>query len=108
MPQPGAAGRGHWWRLGEESRDTWTPGAWVLSTAHRIAWLRIGDLPVLLIDEAQEARTDVLCELRLLASAELDASAILTVVFAGDGQLPHKLRAPALLPLESRLRVKLL
>jgi general secretion pathway protein A len=85
---------------------------WAGAKALRDTWLAHIDAavfrPVLLIDEAQEARTDVLSELRLLASAELDARAILTVVLAGDGQLPHKLRAPALLPLESRLRVKLL
>jgi type II secretory pathway predicted ATPase ExeA len=85
---------------------------WAGAKALRDTWLAHIDAavfrPVLLVDEAQEARTDVLGELRLLASADLDARAILTVVLAGDGQLPHKLRTPALLPLESRLRVKLL
>ncbi len=64
--------------------------------------------PVLLIDEAQEMRTEVLCELRLLASANLDARSILTVLFAGDHRFIDKLREPALRPLESRLRVRLL
>jgi type II secretory pathway predicted ATPase ExeA len=84
---------------------------WAGAKALRETWIGHIDAavfrPVLLIDEAQEARTEVLCELRLLASADLDARSILTVVFAGDGQLQEKLRAPALLPLESRLRVKL-
>jgi general secretion pathway protein A len=64
--------------------------------------------PVLLIDEAQEMRTEVLCELRLLASANLDARSLLTVLFAGDKRFLDKLHEPALRPLESRLRVRLL
>jgi general secretion pathway protein A len=64
--------------------------------------------PVLLIDEAQDVRTDVLNEVRLLASADLDAHVILTVVLAGDRRLQARLREVELLPLESRLRVKLL
>lgn len=84
---------------------------WAGAKALRETWLAHIDAavfrPVLLVDEAQEARTDVLCELRLLASADLDARAILTVVLAGDRRLQEKLRLPELLPLESRLRVKL-
>jgi type II secretory pathway predicted ATPase ExeA len=64
--------------------------------------------PVLLVDEAQDMRTEVLNELRLLASADLDARVILTVVLAGDRRLQARLREVELLPLESRLRVKLL
>jgi len=64
--------------------------------------------PVLLIDEAQDVRSDVLNELRLLASADLDARVILTVVLAGDRRLQERLRDVDLLPLDSRLRVKLL
>jgi type II secretory pathway predicted ATPase ExeA len=84
---------------------------WAGAKALRDTWLAHVDAgafrPVLLVDEAQEARTDVLCEIRLLASADLDARAILTVVLAGDRRLQEKLRQPELLPLESRLRVKL-
>jgi type II secretory pathway predicted ATPase ExeA len=63
--------------------------------------------PVLLMDEAQEARTAVLSELRLLASAELDSQSILTVVLAGDARLTERLRTPELLPLGSRIRARL-
>lgn len=84
---------------------------WAGAKALREVWLAHVDAgvfrPVLLVDEAQEARTDVLCELRLLASTDLDARAILTVVLAGDRRLQEQLRRPELLPLESRLRVKL-
>lgn len=63
--------------------------------------------PVLIIDEAQEALTTVLNELRILASKELDSRQLLCVVFAGDLRLPDRLRAPELLPLGSRIRRRL-
>src|ERR1017187_9908133 len=57
--------------------------------------------PVLIIDEAQEALTTVLCELRTLASKELDSKQLLCVVFAGDARLPERFRSPELLPIGS-------
>jgi type II secretory pathway predicted ATPase ExeA len=63
--------------------------------------------PVLLIDEAQEMNPLVLCELRLLSSADLDSRSILTVLLAGDGRLTAKLESPELLPLASRIRSRL-
>jgi len=63
--------------------------------------------PVLIIDEAQEMRAAVLNELRFLASAELDSRALLTVVLAGDQRLTEKFRTPELLPLGTRIRVRL-
>ena len=63
--------------------------------------------PVLIVDEAQEALTSVLCELRILASKELDSRQLLCVVFAGDQRLPERLRVPDLLPLGSRIRRRL-
>jgi type II secretory pathway predicted ATPase ExeA len=63
--------------------------------------------PVLLIDEGQEMNPTVLCELRLLASADLDSRSILTVILAGDGRLAAKLDSPELLPLASRIRSRL-
>jgi len=63
--------------------------------------------PVLLIDEAQEMSPAVLCELRLLSSADLDSRSILTVILAGDGRLGSKLEHPDLLPLASRIRCRL-
>lgn len=85
---------------------------WAGAKALRDTWLAHIDAalfrPVLLVDEAQDVRTDVLNELRLLASADLDSRIILTVVLAGDRRLQERLREPDLLPLESRLRVRLL
>jgi len=63
--------------------------------------------PVLLVDEAQEMNPLVLCELRLLSSADLDSRSILTVILAGDGRLGAKLESPELLPLASRIRSRL-
>jgi general secretion pathway protein A len=63
--------------------------------------------PVLLIDEAQEMNPLVLCELRLLSSADLDSRSILTVILAGDGRLGANLQSPELLPLASRIRSRL-
>ena len=63
--------------------------------------------PVLVIDEAQEMQSAVLAELRLLASADLDSHLLLTIVLAGDGRLAERLRSDELLPLASRMRVRL-
>ncbi|MBQ0718496.1 MAG: ATP-binding protein, partial [Sulfitobacter litoralis] len=63
--------------------------------------------PILLIDEAQEMHPAVLNELRLLSSMEFDSRLLLSVVLAGDGRLSNKLRREELLPLGSRIRVRL-
>jgi general secretion pathway protein A len=63
--------------------------------------------PVLLIDEAQEMDSEVLSELRLLTSADFDATALLTVVLSGDGRLLERLRQEALIPLGTRIRTRL-
>lgn len=63
--------------------------------------------PLLVIDEAQEMQPPVLNELRLLCSARLDSHVLLTVVLAGDARLLQHLRAEALAPLDSRMRVRL-
>jgi general secretion pathway protein A len=63
--------------------------------------------PVLLVDEAQEMNPDVLSELRILASAEFDATSLLTVVLSGDGRLLELLRHEDLVPLGNRIRTRL-
>jgi type II secretory pathway predicted ATPase ExeA len=63
--------------------------------------------PVLIIDEAQEALTTVLNELRILASKDFDSKQLLCVIFAGDARLPERLRTAELLPLGSRIRRRL-
>lgn len=84
---------------------------WAGAKALREKWLAHAESalsrPVLVVDEAQEASTAVLCELRLLTSAELDSQSILTVVLSGDGRLTERLRTPELVPLGSRVRARL-
>jgi len=63
--------------------------------------------PVLLIDEAQEMAPEVLSELRLLSSADFDATSLLTMVLSGDGRLQELLRHPDLIPLGTRIRTRL-
>jgi general secretion pathway protein A len=62
---------------------------------------------VLLIDEAQELLPSVLSELRLLTTAQFDSRTLLSVVLAADGRLTDKLRRDELLPLGSRIRMRL-
>jgi len=63
--------------------------------------------PVLLVDEAQEMDPEVLSELRILSSADFDATSLLTVVLCGDGRLLELLRHEDLVPLGTRIRTRL-
>jgi len=63
--------------------------------------------PVLLIDEAQAMAPPVLCELRMLSSADFDAISYLTVVLCGDDRLTSLFRHEDLIPLASRIRTRL-
>jgi general secretion pathway protein A len=81
-------------------------GAKVLRDRWQNHWGTSHQRPVLFLDEAQEMHVKVLNELRLLATAELDAAALLTVIMAGDGRLVEKFQARDLIPLASRIRVQ--
>jgi general secretion pathway protein A len=63
--------------------------------------------PVLLVDEAQEMTPEVLSELRILSSADFDATSLLTVILSGDARLLEQLRHPDLVPLGTRIRTRL-
>ena len=63
--------------------------------------------PVLLVDEAQEMQPSVLSEIRLLSSHRFDSQVLLTIILAGDMRFLDKLRLPELIPLGSRIRVRL-
>ena len=63
--------------------------------------------PVLLIDEAQQVASACLTELRLLQSSRFDSESLLTLVLSGDPRLPERFRTPELMPLGSRIRVRL-
>ena len=51
---------------------------------------------------------DVLSELRILSSADFDATSLLTIVIAGDGRLLDLLRHQDLVPLGTRIRTRLI
>jgi type II secretory pathway predicted ATPase ExeA len=63
--------------------------------------------PVLFIDEAQEMPSAVLSELRILTSMNFDSRTLLNVILAGDQRLSVLLQRDELLPLGSRIRVRL-
>ena len=63
--------------------------------------------PVLFVDEAQQMLGSVMSEMRLLSSVEFDSKNILTVVLSGDARLLELFHQPELLPLASRIRVRL-
>jgi len=84
---------------------------WMGFKALRERWLTHLDAtllrPVLLIDEAQAMNPAVLNELRLLCASRFDSRTLLSVVLAGDRRLTELLRRDELLPLGSRIRVRL-
>jgi general secretion pathway protein A len=84
---------------------------WNSSKALREKWLSHIEAsvyrPVLLIDEAQEMKSAVFSELRLLSSADLDSRSILTIILAGDQRLAGRLEEIDLLPIASRVRSRL-
>jgi len=84
------------WAGFKSLRETWT--AQIEATRCR---------PVILIDEAQEALPSVLAELRILASTDFDSRSLLTVVLAGDPRLTRQFRRADLLPIASRIRVRM-
>ena len=61
----------------------------------------------MLIDEAQELAPAVMNELRLLASSQFDSRTLLSVILCGDQRLTELLRRDDLLPLGSRIRLRL-
>ena len=63
---------------------------------------------MLIIDEAQEMFTNCLNELRLISSANFDSQYLLTTVICGDMRLPERFRSNALMPLGSRIRLRMI
>ncbi|MDD5059491.1 MAG: ATP-binding protein [Sideroxydans sp.] len=84
---------------------------WAHYKALRERWLAHFDStflrPVLLVDEAQQSSPAVLSEMRLLSSENFDSRSLLTVVLCGDSRLPELFRQPDLVPLGSRVRLRL-
>jgi type II secretory pathway predicted ATPase ExeA len=83
---------------------------WSGYKALRDRWLSHIDVtslhPVILIDEAQEMRTETMAEIKHLASAAFDAKTILTVVLCGDLRLTERFREKELYPLGTRVRTR--
>ena len=52
-------------------------------------------------------QSGLLAELRLLAATQFDSRSVLSVVLAGDARLTDRLRQDDLLPLGSRIRMRL-
>ena len=112
LTRPQASVSDFYRELGDLFGVTLTPSnRWWGARALRRKWIAHIETslyrPVLLIDEAQAMNPSTLCELRMLASAELDSRSILTVVLAGDDRLAKKLETDDLLPLASRIRCRL-
>ena len=64
--------------------------------------------PVLLVDEAQDAKNPCFNELRSLSSARFDSENLLTTVLCGDRRIAERFRHRDLLPLGSRIRARCL
>jgi type II secretory pathway predicted ATPase ExeA len=62
-----------------------------------------GDLPVLILDEAQALPKETLDELRLLLNLETPRGKLLQIILAGQPELDEKLRLPALRQLRQRI-----
>jgi general secretion pathway protein A len=70
-------------------------------------WLRArhaaGDLPVLILDEAQALPQPTLDEIRLLLNLETPRGKLLQIILSGQPELDEKLRLPALRQLRQRV-----
>jgi general secretion pathway protein A len=64
-----------------------------------------GDLPVLILDEAQALPQQTLDELRLLLNLETPRGKLLQIILAGQPELDEKLRLPALRQLRQRVMI---
>ena len=62
-----------------------------------------GDLPVLILDEAQALPSQTLDELRLLLNLETSRGKLLQIILSGQPELDEKLRQPALRQLRQRI-----
>lgn len=72
-----------------------------------MAWLserhKVGDCPVILIDEAQALTATSLEEVRMLLNSEIGGVKLLQIILAGQPQLEEKLRLPQMAQLRQRM-----
>jgi type II secretory pathway predicted ATPase ExeA len=76
-------------------------------TDHLLTRFAAGRPTVLIVDEAQHLKPDLLEELRLLGNLEARAGKALQVVLAGQAELMETLRRPELASLRQRLAVRI-
>ena len=67
---------------------------------------RAGELPVLIVDEAQGLTMQVLEEIRMLLNSETPHGKLLQIVLAGQPELEAKLNRPELRQLKQRITVR--
>lgn len=66
-----------------------------------------GRIPVLLVDEAHQAGSEVLEEIRLLGNMERSGEKLLQIVLAGQPELDEKLNGEQMRPLRERIALRL-
>ncbi|MCM2265286.1 MAG: AAA family ATPase [Desulfuromonadales bacterium] len=67
---------------------------------------RAGRIPVLVIDEAQNLKADVLEQIRLLSNLETDSDKLIQIVLVGQPELAALLERPELRQLAQRISVR--
>jgi type II secretory pathway predicted ATPase ExeA len=89
--------------LGIEAAGTYPGLVRKLQDHYRQSSEQDGLRPVLLIDEAQDMRPDVLATLRILTNFDMDSRLLLSLVLCGDSRLRPLLELPALEPVRQRI-----
>jgi general secretion pathway protein A len=65
-----------------------------------------GNNVILIIDEAQNLRTSMLEEIRMLSNLETEKSKLFQIILVGQPELKNKLRSPSLRQLRQRIGVR--
>lgn len=71
-----------------------------------IQQLSYGNNVILIIDEAQNLRTSLLEQIRLLSNLETEKEKLLQIVLVGQPELRNKLKSPRLMQLRQRISVR--
>ncbi len=89
--------------FGVPSDTRWNGNALMCLNQWLIERYRAGDIPVLIVDEAQGLTTDVLEEIRMLLNLETAHDKLLQIVLAGQPELEERLKRPDLRQLKQRV-----
>ncbi len=71
-----------------------------------IAQLRLGNNVVLILDEAQNLKSRVLEQMRMLSNLETEKEKLFQIIFVGQPELRDKLKSPALRQLRQRIGIR--